>query len=44
MTIDEAPLSILIPVLLLVGGILLLGILSGKIISEVIQFAIPASL
>jgi multicomponent Na+:H+ antiporter subunit D len=44
MAIDEAPLSMLIPVLLLVGGILLLGILSGKIISKVIQFAIPASL
>lgn len=40
---DEAPMSMLIPIYIMVGGILTLGILSGKIISTVIQFAVPAS-
>jgi len=40
---DEAPISMLIPIYIMVGGILILGILSGKIISTVIQFAVPAS-
>lgn len=39
---DEAPLSMLIPLLLMAAGIILLGIFSGKIISSVIQFALPA--
>jgi len=39
---DEAPLSMLIPIFVLVAGILVLGIFSGKIISTVIQFAVPA--
>jgi multicomponent Na+:H+ antiporter subunit D len=42
MMIDEAPLSILIPILLLTAGILSVGMLSGKIVSAMIQFAIPA--
>lgn len=42
--LDEAPLSALIPMILLALGILLLGMLSGKIISVIIQFAIPKSL
>ena len=41
--IDEAPLSMLIPIFITVAGILVLGILSGKIISTVIRFAVPAS-
>lgn len=43
LTWDEAPLSILIPVVLLATGILSAGLLSGTIISEIIQFAIPAN-
>lgn len=39
---DEAPASMLIPIFILVAGIILLGPLSGKIISTVIQFAVPA--
>ncbi len=42
-TWDEAPLSILIPVVLLAAGILSVGLLSGSIISGVIQFAVPAN-
>ena len=38
---DEAPLTILIPLFILTAGILLVGLLSGKIISGIIQFAIP---
>jgi len=41
--IDEAPLSILIPLLVLTLGILSVGLLSGKIVSGIIQFAVPAS-
>ena len=43
-SLDEAPLSVLIPMILLALGILLLGVLSGKIISTIIQFAIPKGL
>ncbi|MBW2568225.1 MAG: monovalent cation/H+ antiporter subunit D family protein [Deltaproteobacteria bacterium] len=39
---DEAPLSMLIPILIMAAGIVILGPLSGKIIASVIQFAIPA--
>jgi multicomponent Na+:H+ antiporter subunit D len=42
-SMDEAPLSALIPMILLGLGILSLGLLSGKIISGIIQFAIPKS-
>ena len=38
---DEAPLSMLIPIFIMVAGILLLGVFSGKIISTIIQFAVP---
>ena len=41
-SIDEAPLTMLIPILVMGAGIILLGIFNGKIISTVIQFAIPA--
>jgi multicomponent Na+:H+ antiporter subunit D len=43
MEIDEAPLTILGPLLLLAAGILSVGLLSGKIVSGVIRFAIPAT-
>lgn len=40
--VDEAPLSILVPVLILAAGVLAAGLLSGQIISGIIRFAIPA--
>jgi len=43
-TMEEAPLSMLVPIFIIVAGILILGIFSGKIISAIIQFAVPASL
>lgn len=43
-SVDEAPLSMLIPILVITAGILSAGILSGKIISEIIQLAVPAGL
>jgi multicomponent Na+:H+ antiporter subunit D len=43
-SMDEAPLSMLIPILIVTGGILSVGILSGKIISGIIQFALPTGL
>jgi multicomponent Na+:H+ antiporter subunit D len=39
--VEEAPLSLLTPILIAGAGILSLGILSGKIIASVIQFAVP---
>jgi multicomponent Na+:H+ antiporter subunit D len=39
---EEAPLSLLLPILIAGVGILSLGILSGEIISSVIRFAVPA--
>ncbi len=41
---DEAPLSILIPILVVAAGILSLGILSGEIVSNIIRFAVPGGL
>ena len=38
---EDAPLSMLIPILIAGAGIMLFGVLSGKIISTIIQFAIP---
>ena len=43
MEIDEAPFGILIPLLLFTIGVLSVGLLSGKIVSGVIRFAIPAT-
>lgn len=40
---EEAPLSLLIPILVVTAGILVFGFLSGRIVSSVIQFAIPAN-
>lgn len=39
---DEAPLSMLIPIQLMAAGIIIAGIFNGKIISTVIQHVIPA--
>jgi multicomponent Na+:H+ antiporter subunit D len=39
---DEMPWSMLIPTLVIAGGILLLGIFNGPIISGVLQLAVPA--
>jgi len=39
---EEAPLSMLIPIISVTAGVVLFGLLSGRIISTVIQFAIPA--
>jgi multicomponent Na+:H+ antiporter subunit D len=39
--VEEAPLSLLTPILIAGAGILSLGILSGKIIASVIRFAVP---
>ena len=41
-TREEAPMSMLAPIYIGVAGILLLGVFSGKIISTVIQFTVPA--
>ncbi|HUL36093.1 MAG TPA: monovalent cation/H+ antiporter subunit D family protein [Thermodesulfobacteriota bacterium] len=41
---EEAPWSLLIPMLLFAAGIVSLGLLSGKIVSGIIQFAIPEGL
>jgi multicomponent Na+:H+ antiporter subunit D len=38
---EEAPLSLLMPILIAGAGILLLGIMSGEIISTIIRFAVP---
>lgn len=38
---EESPLTMLIPILIAGAGIMSFGILSGKIISTIIQFAIP---
>jgi multicomponent Na+:H+ antiporter subunit D len=38
---EEAPFSMLMPILIAAAGIMVFGVLSGKIISTVIQFAVP---
>jgi multicomponent Na+:H+ antiporter subunit D len=38
---EEAPLSMLVPILVAAAGIMVFGVFSGKIISTVIQFAVP---
>ncbi|MEA3358760.1 MAG: monovalent cation/H+ antiporter subunit D family protein [Thermodesulfobacteriota bacterium] len=40
--IDEVPSSMLVPILITGAGILILGVMSGKIISAIIQYAVPA--
>ena len=39
---EEPPLTMLIPILIAGAGIISFGVLSGKIISAIIQFALPA--
>jgi len=41
---DEAPPSMLFPILVMTAGILSLGILSGKIVSKIVQFAVPVGM
>ncbi|GAG48421.1 unnamed protein product [marine sediment metagenome] len=43
-SIDEAPLSMLIPMFVIGAGIILLGVFSGKIIDVVIQHTIPPTI
>ena len=38
---DEAPVSMLLPILIMAAGILILGFFSGKIVSAVLQFTGP---
>jgi multicomponent Na+:H+ antiporter subunit D len=40
-SMEEAPLTMLVPIFAGTAGILLLGVFSGKIISTVIRFAVP---
>ena len=40
-TREESPLTMLIPILIAGAGIMSFGVLSGKIISNIIQFALP---
>ncbi len=39
---DEAPISMLIPIMITATAIIVLGLFSGKIIAAVIQHAVPA--
>ena len=41
---DEAPLSMLIPTLITSVGIILIGIFAGKIVANIIRFAVPPGL
>ncbi|MDL1969379.1 MAG: monovalent cation/H+ antiporter subunit D family protein [Candidatus Desulfofervidaceae bacterium] len=43
-TMDEAPLSMLLPMFLVASGIILVGVFSGQIIASIIKFAIPANI
>ncbi len=40
---DEAPLTMLAPIVIMAALVILLGMFSGNIISSIIQFAVPAS-
>jgi multicomponent Na+:H+ antiporter subunit D len=42
--LDEAPLSMLIPIWIMTIAILVLGIFSGKIITTILQYAVPMGL
>ena len=43
-TMDEAPISMVIPLLIVAAILFLVGIYTGDIVNQIIQFAIPASL
>jgi len=42
--LNEAPVSMLVPLLMVAAGLILLGLYTGDIINHVIRFAVPASL
>jgi len=42
--LDEAPVSMLAPLLIVAAGLIVLGLYTGDIINHIIRFAIPASL
>ncbi|MDY6935859.1 MAG: monovalent cation/H+ antiporter subunit D family protein [Spirochaetota bacterium] len=42
--LDEVPMSMLMPMIVIAVGIILLGIFSGNIVNNIIDFAIPSSL
>ncbi len=41
---DEAPLSMLVPLLIVAATLIVVGLYTGVIVNQIIQFAIPASL
>ena len=43
-TINEAPLSMLVPLLITAASLIVLGIYSGDIVTKIIQLAIPAGI
>jgi multicomponent Na+:H+ antiporter subunit D len=43
-TLDRVPLSMLVPMSLIAASLIILGIFSGKIISHIIEFALPITL
>lgn len=43
-SIDEAPLSMLIPLLITAAGLVVVGLYTGDIVTRIIQFAIPKSI
>ena len=43
-SIDEAPLSMLIPLLITAAGLVVVGLYTGDIVTQIIQFAIPKSI
>jgi multicomponent Na+:H+ antiporter subunit D len=42
--VNEAPLSMLVPLLMVAAGLIALGLYTGDIINHIIRFAVPASL
>ncbi len=42
--IDEAPLSMLIPLLITAAGLVVVGLYTGDIVTQIVQFAIPKSI
>jgi len=43
-SIDEAPLSMLIPLLITAAGLVVVGLYTGDIVAQIVQFAIPKSI
>lgn len=42
--LDKVPISMLVPMILLALGIIILGIFSGTIVTDIIEFALPSSI